>query len=67
MTATPIPVLERRLKLLSVPHQIHFLRSLLATYPHARNKRDLQFLLQNAMQRQLKAEIRTDRRSEQTV
>ena len=62
MTNTPIPVLERRLKLLSVPHQIYHLRALLATYPHARNKRDLQFLLQNAMRRQLKAEIKLDRR-----
>ena len=61
MTNTPIPVLERRLKLLSVPHQIHFLRSLLATYPHARNKRDLQFLLQTAMNKQLKTEIKLDR------
>ena len=61
VTNTPIPVLERRLKLLSVPHQIYHLRALIATYPHARNKRDLQFLLQNAMRKQLKTEIKLDR------
>ena len=59
--AQPIHVICRRIKPLSLPHQIHHLRSLVSMEkPRSIRRMELELLLKDRITRQLKKELRAN-------